>query len=765
MMWAKQSTAATITIGPVLDSTGAEYTGLVIGDLTIRKHDGSGAAMASAATLTHVDNGYYTLVTTTGNIDTLGRCQIRCNKSTYQCPVVEFMVLPATVYDALVTNATTAAGGLGDIQRMAGTVLTGRDIGASVLVSAGTGTGQLDFTSGVVKSNLAQILGTALTETSGQIAAAFKKFFDKATPTGTVNSLPDAVAGATGGVSIVGSAMTLSSAALQAIWDVATSGLTTAGSIGKALLDNWTTILSRLSASRAGYLDNLSAGAVALEASVAGIQNNTRTVIVVPEVIERPDSGTETYLFHLYLYDEVGNMEAPDSAPTLAIANSAGTDRSGRLGSTTGTLVNTGHYKWVYTNTSTDTLEQLLSEFTVVEGGATRLFGRSTLIVDTSAVDFSSSDRTKLDAVYNKLPVNNIGDETLLLAAIGSPAQASADFNATQKTSITTAATAATPTVTAGTVSDKTGYALTSAYDAAKTAATQASVDAVKVDTGNLVTRIPAALFAGITSLAEWLGLMTGKQTGNSTARTELRATGAGSGTFDETTDSLEALRDRGDAAWVTGGAGSAPTVEEIDAQLSITHGSGAWDGGSGGSGARTVAVTVDDGTDPIEDANVRLTKGSESYVQATDADGEVAFSIDDGTWTLVVTRPGYTFTPATIVVDGDEITTCSMTLVTVSPPTNPSLSAIQVLCLDSAGQPESGVAIDIRIITVPSGSQNIAFKGAKQTATSDGSGIARFEVVQGSVCEWKRGLADVWQSVAIDSDGVTNVTSVIGSP
>jgi hypothetical protein len=81
------------------------------------------------------------------------------------------------------------------------------------------------------------------------------------------------------------------------------------------------------------------------------------------------------------------------------------------------------------------------------------------------------------------------------------------------------------------------------------TAAALSTVDG-KVDT--LLTRIPSALFAGITSLAQWLGLIAGKQTGNSTARTELRATGAGSGTFDETTDSQEALRDRGDAAWTT---------------------------------------------------------------------------------------------------------------------------------------------------------------------------------------------------------------------
>lgn len=91
--------------------------------------------------------------------------------------------------------------------KVGGTTQTARDLGASVLLSPGTGTGQLDITSGVVKANLAQILGTALTETAGLIAAGFKKFFNVATPTGTVNSLPDAVAGAASGVAIVGSNM------------------------------------------------------------------------------------------------------------------------------------------------------------------------------------------------------------------------------------------------------------------------------------------------------------------------------------------------------------------------------------------------------------------------------------------------------------------------------------------------------------------------------------------------------------------------------
>jgi len=101
-MWAKQSTAATLIVGPILDSTGAEYTSAVIGDLSISKNGGTLTAMASAATLTHIANGQYTLVTTTGNLDTLGRAQITCNKSTYQMPPVNLMVVPANVYDSMV---------------------------------------------------------------------------------------------------------------------------------------------------------------------------------------------------------------------------------------------------------------------------------------------------------------------------------------------------------------------------------------------------------------------------------------------------------------------------------------------------------------------------------------------------------------------------------------------------------------------------------------------------------------------------------------
>lgn len=100
-------------------------------------------------------------------------------------------LMPTTAARTVVIDAA----GLADANMVksgptgSGTAQTARDLGASVLLSTGTGTGQLDFTSGVVKANLAQILGTALTETAGLLAGGFKKFFNIAAPASTMDVL------------------------------------------------------------------------------------------------------------------------------------------------------------------------------------------------------------------------------------------------------------------------------------------------------------------------------------------------------------------------------------------------------------------------------------------------------------------------------------------------------------------------------------------------------------------------------------------------
>jgi hypothetical protein len=102
------------------------------------------------------------------------------------------------------------------------------------------------------------------------------------------------------------------------------------------------------------------------------------------------------------------------------------------------------------------------------------------------------------------------------------------------------------------------------------------SADIAGVQTGvtTLLGRVTSTLFSGITSLAEWLGLLAGKQVGDATARTEVRATGAGSGTYDETTDSQEAISDNAGGSAPTAAAIADAVWEEAIADHSGTAGS-----------------------------------------------------------------------------------------------------------------------------------------------------------------------------------------------
>jgi hypothetical protein len=186
---------------------------------------------------------------------------------------------------------------------------------------------------------------------------------------------------------------------------------------------------------------------------------------------------------------------------------------------------------------------------------------------------------------------------------------------------------------------------------------------------------------------------------------------------------------------------------------------------GGSGSGARTVTITVNDGTTVLQNALIRLTEGANTFTATTNASGVATFNVDDATYTVAITKSGYSYAGTTLVVDGAETRTYSMTQVSVTPPTDPALSAIEVLCLGTAFTAQSGIDIDFRMSSIASGDQDKAYPGAKVTVTSNGSGIARWEAPRGATIEYKRGTAQVWTRATLDSDSLTSVTSVIGSP
>lgn len=251
----KQSAAATTIIGPVLDAAGAIYTGLVISELNIAKN-GTTAAMA-AGTLTHDHNGHYILAFISGHTDTLGRLDVTCNKSGYAMPPKVFEVLPATTFDAIVTNDAGTAGGLPYNGNNTGTVIP--------TVTAVTNR---------VTANVDELNGTSIAGTGTRVADAFVVMFNVAGPvltTASVNQTGDSFSriGATG------------------------SGLTSLAPASTALSTvQWTN-------GRAANLDNLDA-AVSTRSTVTTAQVNAEVVDAL---------ATDTY---------VEPSSAPGATVTLA---------------------------------------------------------------------------------------------------------------------------------------------------------------------------------------------------------------------------------------------------------------------------------------------------------------------------------------------------------------------------------------------------------------------------------------------------------------
>ena len=101
MLIVRQSTARTVTVGPVLDVDGLAVTNGVVGDFKIAKNGAAPAALNGSATLTHRNTGHYSLALTATDTNTVGQAEIVIDDGTNVCPIKELTVIEETVYDAL----------------------------------------------------------------------------------------------------------------------------------------------------------------------------------------------------------------------------------------------------------------------------------------------------------------------------------------------------------------------------------------------------------------------------------------------------------------------------------------------------------------------------------------------------------------------------------------------------------------------------------------------------------------------------------------
>lgn len=190
MIILKKSTASQeVPLGIFVDSTdgNSEETGLTIAntDIKLWKAGATTLANKNSGGATHISNGIYYATLDATDTDTEGSLVIFVHVSGALYCRLECMVLPAKVYDSLIAGSDNLEV---DSIQMGGTALTARDIGASVLLSPGTGTGQVNLSSGAVPCS------------------------DK-------------------------TGFSLSTAGISAIWDHLLTAITTTGSIGKLIKD------------------------------------------------------------------------------------------------------------------------------------------------------------------------------------------------------------------------------------------------------------------------------------------------------------------------------------------------------------------------------------------------------------------------------------------------------------------------------------------------------------------------------------------------
>lgn len=399
--WLRQSTAVTVKIGPFVDNADGdtEETGLTISqaDVRLSKNGGNYAQKSESSACTHDELGEYDCALDATDTGTLGRLRLAVHESGALHVVKEFMVVPANVWDSLfgsdkldvsvVQWLGTAPAALTDTDKVQASV---QHDGLSLATAANQTT---------ILARLGAWTGSGVNTVLG----AFKALLSKGASApsdigGTFDPADDSVEALR---DHVGDGSNLTEAGGDG------DHLTEAGGTGDHLsavpdtAGTTTLLTSRLTATRAGHLDNLNTGGlVASAADVAGITQAQRVRVIVPAALERPDSSSTTYRVWIYAYDEQHKAEDLDSNPTVTVENNAGTDRSSALGTVTKPS-GTGIYYVDYTLDSGDAIEGLVFRITATEGGTDTEYAAATLVVDTTAVDFTVADRAKLDELHD----------------------------------------------------------------------------------------------------------------------------------------------------------------------------------------------------------------------------------------------------------------------------------------------------------------------------------------------------------------------------
>jgi hypothetical protein len=547
-------------------------------------------------------------------------------------------------------------------------------------------------------------------------------------------SLPDAAADAAGGLPIS------DAGGLDIDSKLAATNEVTAARMGA--LTDWIdggrldllidALLTRLTATRAGYLDNLSAGAVALASGVTVTTNNDKTGYALSTAgVTAVQSGLSTLTaqqvweyatrtlssFGSLVSDVVtavwGATIRTLSAFGFSVTASSVTDKTGySLSVTPPTAV---QIRQEIDSNSTqlaaivaDTAE---IQTELADGGRTDLLIDSiisTLSTISGYVDSLETRLTETRAGYlDELGSLNIpADIDTLLTRLSAVRTGYMDkLNITGNVAATGEAASALTSYDPPTKSelDTWGTALANYIDT--------EIASILGVTAKLDTALEAdgAVYRFTANALEQAPSSSG---GDATAANQTtiinHLTGIKGATFDTSTDSLEAIRNRGDAAWVTG---------------------------SGLSGSNTLTLTIrDDSGSLLSGVFVDICSSDNTSVferKISNSSGQTSHSVDDGTYYIRLIKSGYSFTSTTIMISSNTSQDYTMTALTISAPTDPTLCRIYTYLTEPDGTHPTTVEAEFRISTLPTTTTGYYSKTTLEGIYNSSTGVVYFDVIR----------------------------------
>ena len=567
-----------VLLGPFLDDTDGKTaeTGLTIAntDIKIWKNGGTTESSKNSGGATHIASGRYYAVLDATDTNTVGPLMINVAVAGALPVRLECLVLPALVFDSLISGSDNLQV---DAVQMSGTTLTARDIGASVLLSSGTGTGQISLSSGAVTA------GTVSDKTGYALSQSFPSNFASLAINGSGHvilqdaSLVTAKLGTfalakttniTGfndiaATAIVSSgAITTSSGAVSSVTTVGTTtNLTNAPTSGDFTATMKTSIGTAVAASAvASVTGNVGGNVVGSVGSVTGAVGSVTATVnanltqIIGTTLTQTSAGylaagfkklfdVATPVFTLAAVNQTGDSFARIGATGSGLTSLA--PASTALSTATWTGTKAGYLDAAMTSrmaTYTQPTGFLAATFptgtianttNITAGTITTVTTLTNLPAITtdwlSAAGVSAAAVTKIQSGLSTYAGGDTSGVTTLLGRVTGAVLLASGYTAPDNAGIAAVKSVTDLLPDAG--------ALSSLATSAALATVDSNVDAILVDTG---TTLPA-------TLADMSGA-----------------------TFDTATDSLEAIRNRGDAAWVGGGGSGDATEAKQDAIIAL---------------------------------------------------------------------------------------------------------------------------------------------------------------------------------------------------